>query len=218
MRATLTAICVFNAFFGFTAITLNIVTILALRKPLTIPNAVKTLLLSLAVSDLGVGLLVQPLYITRLVMLIKENTQTVTFEIIDNLYRTIGNFLIYASFLGVVALTADRFLAVHLHLRYKELVTHKRVVAVVISIWIISAILMLMITWIPSNVAAIISVLVESVCYLATAWCYSKIYLAVRHHSNQIRVLQAQLAQNNEGDIANAARERMVHSMCIFCF
>ena len=164
--------------------------------------------MSLAVSDLGVGLLVQPLYIKRLVMMIKENTQTVTFEIIDNLYRTIGNFLIYASFLGVVALTADRFLAVHLHLRYQELVTHKCVVAVVISIWIISAILMLMIKWIPSNVAAIISVLVESVCYLATALCYFKIYLAVRHHSNQIHVLQAQLIQNNEGDIANVARER----------
>ena len=39
------------------------------------------LLLSLAVSDFGVGLLVQPLYITSLVRLIKENTQTVTFEI-----------------------------------------------------------------------------------------------------------------------------------------
>ena len=74
MRATLTANCVFNGFFGFIAITLNIEAILALRKPLTIPNDVKTLLLSLAVSDLGVGLLVQPLYITRLVMLIKENT------------------------------------------------------------------------------------------------------------------------------------------------
>ena len=208
MRATLTANCVFNAFFSFTAITLNIVTIIALRKPLTIPNAVKTLLMSLAVSDLSVGLLVQPLYITLLVMMIKENTQTLTFEIIDNLYRTIGNFLIYASFLGVVALTADRFLAVHLHLRYQELVTHKRVVAVLILIWIISAILMLVFKWIPPNVAAIILVLVESVCYLATALCYFKIYLAVRHHSNQMHVLQAQLAQNNEGDIANAARER----------
>ena len=39
------------------------------------------LLLSLAVSDFGVGLLVQLLYITSLVTLIKENTQTVTFEI-----------------------------------------------------------------------------------------------------------------------------------------
>ena len=81
MQALLIANCVFNAFFSFTAITLNIVTIIALRKPLTIPRAVKILLLSLAVSDLGVGLLVQPLYITRLVMMIKENAQTRTFEI-----------------------------------------------------------------------------------------------------------------------------------------
>ena len=52
-------------------------TILDLRKPLTIPGALKVLFLSLAVSDLSVGLLVQPLYITSLVMLIKENTQGV---------------------------------------------------------------------------------------------------------------------------------------------
>ena len=61
--------------------------------------------------------------------------------------------------------------------------------------------------WIP-NAAGIISVPVQSVCYLTTAFFYFKIYLAVRHHSNQIHVLQAQLAQNNEGDMTNAARER----------
>ena len=38
-----------------------------------------------------------------------------------------------ASFLGVVAVSVDRFLAVHLHLRYQELVTHKLVVVVVIG-------------------------------------------------------------------------------------
>ena len=200
-------ICVFNAFFSFTAITLNIVTIIALRKPLTIPRAVKTILLSLAVSDLGVGLLVQPLYITWLVMWIKENTQTRTFEIVSNIFYPITNSLVFASFFGVVALAADRYLALHLHLRYQELVTHKRVVAVVISIWIISAILMLLSIWIPQGFG-IIFVPVESVCYLTTAFFYFKIYLAVRHHSNQIHVLQAQLAQNNEGEIANAARER----------
>ena len=207
MQALLIANCVFNAFFSFTAITLNIVTIIALRKPLTIPRAVKILLLSLAVSDLGVGLLVQPLYITRLVMMIKENTQTLYFEITLNSFKATGSFLSYASLFGVVALTADRFLALHLHLRYKELVTHKRVVAVVISIWIISAIPMLLSIWIP-NALWIIIVPVTSVCYLTTALSYFKIYLAVRHHSNQIHVLQTQLAQNNEGDMANAARER----------
>ena len=207
MQALLIANCVFNAFFSFTAITLNIVTIIALRKPLTIPRALKIFLLSLAVSDLGVGLLVQPLYITRLVMMIKENTQTLYFEITLNSFYATGIFLSYASFFGVVALTADRYLAVHLHLRYQELVTHKRVVAVVISIWIISAILMLLSIWIPKAVG-IILVAVESVCYLTTAFFYFKIYLAVRHHRNQIHVLQAQLAQNNEGDMTNAARER----------
>ena len=207
MQALLIANCVFNAFFSFTAITLNIVTIIALRKPLTIPRALKIFLLSLAVSDLGVGLLVQPLYITRLVMMIKENTQTLYFEITLNSFYATGIFLSYASFFGVVALTADRYLAVHFYLRYQELVTQKRVVAVVISNWILSAIPMLMSIWIP-NAVGIISVPVSSVCYLTTAFFYFKIYLAVRHHSNQIHVLQAQLTQNNEGDMTNAARER----------
>ena len=207
MQALLIANCVFNAFFSFTAITLNIVTIIALRKPLTIPRAVKILLLSLAVSDLGVGLLVQPLYITCLVMMIKENTQTRTFEITRNIFYPTANSLATASFFGVVALAVDRFLAVHFYLRYQELVTQKRVVAQVISNWILSAILMLLYVWIPSNFAAIISVTLQSVCYLTTAFFYFKIYSAVRHHSNQIHVLQAHLEQNNEGDMANAARE-----------
>ena len=49
----------------------------------------------------------------------------------------IGVFSV-ASFFGVVAVSVDRFLAIHLHLRYQELVTHKRVVTVVISIWLLS--------------------------------------------------------------------------------
>ena len=163
----------------------------------------------MAVSDLAVALLVQPLYVTYLVMFIKENTQTRTFEITWNILNPTASFLASASFFGVVALTADRFFALHLHLRYQELVTHKRVVAVVISIWIISAILILLFKWTrPSNVSAIIAVTVQSVCYLTTAFFYFKIYLAVRHHTNQIHVLQAQLAQNNGGDMANAVRER----------
>ena len=207
-QASFIATCVFNAFFGLTAITFNIVTILALRKPLTIPRAVKTLLMSVAVSDLGVGLLVQPLYVTLLVMLIQENTQTRTFEIMDNLYGKISDFFTYASFFGVVALAIDRFLAIHLYLRYQELVTHKRVVAVMISTWILSAIVMLLLGWISSDVVTIIFLTVDGVCYLTTALFYFKIYSAVRYHSNQIQVLEEQLAQNNGGDMENVARER----------
>ena len=44
-----------------------------------------------------------------------------------------GCFFSATSLSGVVAVSVDRFLAVHFHLRYQELVTHKRVVIVVIS-------------------------------------------------------------------------------------
>ena len=62
-----------------------------------------------------------------------------------------------------MALAADRFLAVHLHLRYQELVTHKRVVAVVTLTWILSAILMLLFQWIPLNATGLISVAIDGV-------------------------------------------------------
>ena len=47
--------CVFNAFSAYTAIMSNILTIHAIRKTSSLPKPLKTLLLSLAVSDLGVA-------------------------------------------------------------------------------------------------------------------------------------------------------------------
>ena len=52
---------VFYAFLSYTAIMLNIKTIHALRKTSSLPKPLKTMFLSVAVSDPGVGLLVQPL-------------------------------------------------------------------------------------------------------------------------------------------------------------
>ena len=74
LYSTLVANCFFNAFLLFTAMVLNIITIQALRKISSFPKPLKTLLLSLAVSDLGVGLLVHSLYILLLVMEIEQNT------------------------------------------------------------------------------------------------------------------------------------------------
>ena len=199
--------CVFNAFLSCTAIMLNIITVLALRKTSSLPKPLRTLLFSLAVSDLGVGLLVQPLYIAFLVIIKEQNTETQIFKITYDAHNFAGSCLSYASFFGVVALSADRFLAIHLHLRYQELVTHKRVVAVVISIWMLSAILAMIEWWNPSNVRNIIVGIIEGICYLTTALFYFKIYLAVRHHSDQIQALQVQPeAQNEDAGASNFAR------------
>ena len=105
VHLTLVVNCVFNAFLCLTTIVLNIITIQALRKTSSLPKTLKTLLLSLAVSDLGVGLLVQPLYVAILVMNIEENSNKTA-------YYSVYIFnpekvLVLASHLDVFALTFE---------------------------------------------------------------------------------------------------------------
>ena len=199
--ATIIINIVFNIFLSCTAIMLNIVTIDAIRKAPSLPKTLKTLLLSLAVSDVGVGLLGQPLYISLLVMWLQQN---------DPGCNTYKGFLIVlgsvgaASFFGVMALSVDRFLAIHLHLRYQELVTHKRVVVVVILMWHFSAFFSSMAFWLPQSTRSLFVCIVSMTGLLVTTLVYFRIYLAVRRHKNQIYVLQVQNAAQT-GEIANFA-------------
>ena len=56
LHSTATANCVFNSFLCYTSIMLNIVAIYAIRKTSSLPKTLKALLLSPAVSNVGVGL------------------------------------------------------------------------------------------------------------------------------------------------------------------
>ena len=67
--------CVLNALLSYTAIMINSVTIHAIKKTPLLSEPLKTLLLSLAFSDLGVGLLVQPLNIVLLAMELEQKTE-----------------------------------------------------------------------------------------------------------------------------------------------
>ena len=195
---------VFNAFSAYSAIMLNILSIHAMRKTSSLPKPLKTLLLSLAASDLGIGLLVQPLYIT---LLLAENNQhcampTVSFIIIW--------FFANASFLGILAISMDRFLAIHLHLRYQELVTHKRVVAVVIFIWVLSALLSLLDFWMASAQSVTFEVFVSiffGLCFICTAVVYCRIYFTVRRHRNEIQAMHVQAA-TQDGKLGNVVRQK----------
>ena len=80
-------------------------------------------------------------------------------------------YLQLRRFLSVVAITVDRFLAIHLHLRYQELVTHKRVVAVVISTWVIITFVSLLVPaagldWIPNRVPEIMFAAIDAVFFI----------------------------------------------------
>ncbi|XP_078361298.1 histamine H2 receptor-like [Oculina patagonica] len=197
--------CVLNAFSSYTAIMLNVVTIQAMRKTSSLPKTLKTLLLSLAVSDLGVGLVVQPYYIILLIKRLQQNiesnsayTMQITFLIIMNLFSC-------ASFFGVLLISLDRFLAIHLHLRYQELVTHKRVVAVVISTWVFSAFFSSVKLWMPVNVTQPMTIFVAiffGLFFICTTIIYYNIYLTVRRHRNHIRSLQVQRVVRNCEEMA----------------
>ena len=122
MNSSYVAHCVLNAFSSYTAIMLNILKIHAIRKTSSLPKPLKTLLLSLAVSDLSVGLLVQPLYIALMVKWLQGDTEHSPACAMYTASFTIVCFFSNASFLGILAISVGRFLAIHLHLRYQEIV------------------------------------------------------------------------------------------------
>ena len=103
VHLTLVINCVFNAFLCLTTIVLNIITIQALRKTSLLPKTLKTFFLSLVVSYLGVGLLVQPLYVPILVMNIEENSNNAAYYSVYKAYLIQKKVLVLASHLGVFA-------------------------------------------------------------------------------------------------------------------
>ena len=214
MHYSYLALCVFNAYLSYTATMLNIVAIYAIRKTLSLPKNFKTLLLSLAVSDLGVGLLVQPMYIAKIIDSQQNNTTNDTNNVIDLAFPIPVTLFIFASLFGVTALCADRFLAIYLHLRYQELVTYKRVAAVVVSIWVISALISLIRFFIPKNIMYVSFVIIISACIVTATSLSVKLYLTLRRHINQIQV--PQVAQNDQGESVQRKRKSAMASLYVY--
>ena len=187
LSSTFIANCVFNIFLTYTAFMLNIVTIYAIYKTSTMPKTLKTLLLSLACSDVAVGLFSQPFYAFFLINWLRLENPSCNYQQVWVISSTLFST---ASFLGVVAVSVDRFLAVHLHLRYQELVTHRRVVIVVIVIWVYNAFLSLMILWGSLGTLDVVGMINFAFSFIITLVVYIRIYQTVRRHKNHIQSMQ----------------------------
>ena len=85
--------------------------------------------------------------------------------------------------------------------------THKRVVAVVISIWVFSALATLLNVFIQTKTPIVISVILIF-CFTSTTFIYVRIYLAVRRHANLIQAMQVQQLTQNGENMSNIARLR----------
>ena len=195
-----------------TAFAFNAVAILALRRTLALPKNFKLLLLSLAVSDVGVGLLTLPMH---LAVISKEDSHT-RVVILEDAYFIAANALCLASFIGVTALAIDRFLAINLHLRYHEFVTYNRVVFVVIFIWMSSAIIGLLILW-DVRVGFAFIPIITFVSLVLIAIFYVKIYLAVKYHIKQIAAMQTSDGGEINEEMQRNAEKQKKAAVSIFC-
>ena len=208
-------LCILNANFSYTATILNIIAIYAIMKTSSLSRNFKTLLLSLAVSDLGVGLLAQPLFVVLLAMdATQKNKTNETYDVMYTVTLIPMNFFLCASLFSVTALCADRFLAIRLHLRYQSLVTYKRLGTTVISIWVISALISVIRLFIPKHIMYVIFVVVLSTCIINVTSLNVKLYLTLRRHINQIQV--SRVAQTNQGGIVQGIRKSAMASLFVY--
>ena len=171
-----TPIVICTTLFGNSAILITI------WKTSSLHSAANILLSSLAVSDLAVGLIVQPLFIA--------SVQSRMYSVFI-LYVTVGIFFSIASFFTVTAIGIERLLALQLHLRYHAVVTQFRVTWVVIFIYFISAVIASSSLWVLGA---------PSVVYISFIFgnfvVYIKIYLIIRRHQRQIQHQQRQQQDN----------------------
>ena len=195
-------VCVLLFIFSLTATLGNLLVIRALWKASTISATIKKLFLSLAFSDLAAGLFAQPM--TGVIIAVMSRMAANGDDNFDFLCPTIvtvcltpATVLGAASFLNVTAIAVDRLLAISLHLRYQELVTSKRVIIALVSLWITSGIAASLYIFLPSHSASNMVVAIKgSVGTLVTTVAYIRIYRIVKYHQNQIHSqhIQAHLA------------------------
>lgn len=205
LHSSFIANIVLNAFLSCTAIAMNSITIHALIKTTFPTQPSKTLLLSLAVSDLCVGILIHPMFIALIILNVQEKSEnSSTFHTMYTAFVTAVNIIGSSSVFGVMALSADRFLAIHLHLRYQELVTNKRAFIVVSLMWVFSVFSSLLRLMIQQHVYYSFFVVIAISGFLITTWFHYKIYKAVRYHTNQIHAAHLQHTAQRNANIDGA--------------
>ena len=199
-----TAMGVINAVLCFTAVLGNSAILTAVWKTPSLHSVANILLANLAVSDLAVGLVGQPLLVVFLL------TGKGTVRVLANIFVSIFCF---TSFSTMLAIAIDRLLALQLHLRYKTVVTPFRATWVVISTWVFSGVFT--IARLKNARAYDIASSALTLCMLLVNFVvYFKIYLIARRHQRQI---QHQQQEANNENIFSVKRS-VFNSFLVFIF
>ena len=190
--------CALNSPLILVSIVSNALVLAAIIRTPSIRSKQMTMLCSLAVSDILVGLIAQPIYFALL--------HTIDFD----LYRVsaiLGYTLCGVSFLTITAITVDRFLALHYHMTYASLVTARRVKYTLIIIWLFS-LLIAGFHFLDFRVQNSLVSIVTISCLIICTFCYIRIYLIVRRHQFEINAQQQAVQSSDARKNLNMVRLR----------
>ena len=115
---------------------LGLLVLIAPHKKTSLHPPSKVLFRCLAASDLCVGIIVQSCQVIYGLAVVHERWQICYFVYL--LTYGIGSVLCGVSLWTLSAISVDRLLALLLGLRYKQIVTIKRVYVAAIAVWIFS--------------------------------------------------------------------------------
>ena len=199
-----------NVFLSVIATTGNLLILVALRKVTSINPPTKLLFRCLAATDLCVGLIEQPLFVT--VLLIDFASPT-ALHYVSQVYSALNFIFCGVSLLTAATISIDRLLALILGLSYKLTVTVKRVGIVLIIFWLgslsvgFSYYIGLYMFAYGSSFGSIL------LCIVASVFSFTRIALKLRQQ--QVQVEQRVEQEQVNGEIAlNIARyKKMVHNV-----
>ena len=120
--------CALNAPLMLIAIIGNSLVLVAILRTPSLRSPSTVFLCSLAVSDLLVGLIVQPVFIVRV---LKFSPSLV------NANKILPALACGVSLCTMATISVDGFLALHCHMRYPDLVTTKRATYISATIWFV---------------------------------------------------------------------------------
>ena len=204
-----------NIFLSITASLSNALILIALHKVTSIYPPTKVLFRCLAVTDLCVGLISQPLFCITLTGRI-TNINNKVFSYSDQLNTASSNILFIVSILTSTAISVDRLLALLLGMRYRHVVTLRRVRAVVVCFWFLSGVLNGWKIGAMTPGAPFITVRAFMLMsLLISVFSYMKIYLRLRHYQLQVQghVQQAQPPNGGAAPLNIARYKKTVSSI-----
>ena len=162
----------------------NSLILVALSKESSLHPPSKVLYRCLATTDLLVGLVVHPLAVIHFMSYIHEDWGRCRWT--HNVVFISGYALCSVSLLTMTAISVDRLLALLVGLRYRQIVTVKRIHVISVTFWIASGIFSLCQS-LNDHITFWSSFVVAVSCLMISFASYTKIFRALSHHRTQIQ-------------------------------